>query len=180
MLPGAKIIAHPLLKNVVNVDIPVKEGDKIDLGDEVVLRVLETPGHLPLLISLYHEKEKILFAGDTLQGAEEDMNIGWFGLIRDAAAYERTLRRLADMDIEILLRAHWKKIEGQDEIKMTIQDCLEKSERIEQTLRDILQESKEKPSLDALTTEACRRMEQRPCYARGTVETYVKKIEKGC
>jgi len=179
-ISGAKIIAHPLMKNVVNIDIPAKEGDKIDLGEKVVLTVLETPGHIPESICLYHEREKTLFVGDLLQGVDEYMNAGWFGLITDAAGYEHSLRRLAAMDIKMLLPGHWKIVQSQDEVKMTLQDCLEKSDRIEQTLRDILQESKQKPSLDALTAEAVRRLETRPCFARGTVEAYMEKIEKGC
>jgi glyoxylase-like metal-dependent hydrolase (beta-lactamase superfamily II) len=43
----------------------LKENDKIELG-EISLRVIHTPGHTPGGISLYSEKDKILFSGDTL------------------------------------------------------------------------------------------------------------------
>jgi glyoxylase-like metal-dependent hydrolase (beta-lactamase superfamily II) len=43
----------------------LKEGDLIELG-QIKLKVIETPGHTPGSICLLNEKEKILFAGDTL------------------------------------------------------------------------------------------------------------------
>lgn len=46
------------------VDTAVKEGDKIDLGENS-LRVLETKGHTDCSISFYCEREKILFASES-------------------------------------------------------------------------------------------------------------------
>lgn len=43
----------------------VKEGDRIDLGQEQQLEVISTPGHAPDSISLLDEKERLLFVGDT-------------------------------------------------------------------------------------------------------------------
>ena len=44
---------------------PLDDGDEIRIG-RAVLRVLLTPGHTVGSISLYDEREKVLFAGDTL------------------------------------------------------------------------------------------------------------------
>jgi len=49
---------------VFNVDVIVKEGDKIDLGSGIVWRVCETPGHSSCHISFYNEKEEIIDIGD--------------------------------------------------------------------------------------------------------------------
>lgn len=49
----------------VKVDKGLKEGDKIDLGN-LVLEVLETPGHTEGSISLWNEEKGLLFTGDTL------------------------------------------------------------------------------------------------------------------
>jgi len=43
----------------------VKEGDRIDLGQEQELQVISTPGHAPDSISLLDEKQRLLFVGDT-------------------------------------------------------------------------------------------------------------------
>ncbi|ADL53910.1 MBL fold metallo-hydrolase [Clostridium cellulovorans] len=47
--------------------LSIKQGDLIDLGDRV-LQVIETPGHTKGSIVLLDEKEKILFAGDSIIG----------------------------------------------------------------------------------------------------------------
>lgn len=47
--------------------LPIQQGDLIDLGGRV-LQVIETPGHTKGSIVLLDEKEKILFAGDSIIG----------------------------------------------------------------------------------------------------------------
>ncbi len=49
----------------VKVDQRLKDGDKIDLGN-LILEVLETPGHTEGSISLWNEEKSLLFSGDTL------------------------------------------------------------------------------------------------------------------
>ncbi len=46
-------------------DKGLKENDEIRVG-ALSFKVLETPGHSPGGISLYLEKEKVIFTGDTL------------------------------------------------------------------------------------------------------------------
>jgi len=47
------------------VDWYMKEGDIIEVG-QLRMRVMETPGHTQGGVSLYMEKEKVVFTGDTL------------------------------------------------------------------------------------------------------------------
>lgn len=49
----------------VEADSRVDEGDTLHIGD-IEFKVLHTPGHTSGGSSLYSEKEKILFSGDTL------------------------------------------------------------------------------------------------------------------
>jgi glyoxylase-like metal-dependent hydrolase (beta-lactamase superfamily II) len=46
------------------IDEYVQEGDRIELGNNHELRVIATPGHSPDSISLFDEKQRLLFAGD--------------------------------------------------------------------------------------------------------------------
>ena len=46
-------------------DIIVKENDIFKIGD-LEFRIIETPGHTKGSISVYCEKEKVVFTGDTL------------------------------------------------------------------------------------------------------------------
>lgn len=79
---GAEIYIHPL--DALNLENPgsdglqsrvqimgikphifLKDGDKIQVGNEV-LTVIHTPGHSPGGVCYYHEKDHLLFSGDTL------------------------------------------------------------------------------------------------------------------
>ena len=80
---GAKVAMHeadvPFIKSskincarmfgsdspALKVDIVLKDGDEIDLGD-VKLRVIHTPGHTPGSICLYEPVSKAMFTGDTV------------------------------------------------------------------------------------------------------------------
>ena len=49
----------------INVDRFLKEGDKINLGDEE-FEIIDTPGHTKGGICIYSSKQNILFSGDTI------------------------------------------------------------------------------------------------------------------
>ncbi len=68
---GAKLYAHYNAKNSIKgVDIGLKAGDKIKVGNTVSLDILDTPGHTMSHISLLSSgPEKSLFCGDTLFNA---------------------------------------------------------------------------------------------------------------
>jgi glyoxylase-like metal-dependent hydrolase (beta-lactamase superfamily II) len=73
------------------------------IGDRVCgLETFPTPGHCHDHICLYDRKEKILFAGDSFMGA-------YFSAPNpdvDSRAWIDTLRRLIELDIEILIEGH--------------------------------------------------------------------------
>jgi hydroxyacylglutathione hydrolase len=55
------------IKNTLNpkIDKFLKEKDKISLG-KTIFKIIETPGHTPGSLSLYSEKEKMIFVGDLM------------------------------------------------------------------------------------------------------------------
>lgn len=60
----ARTFNSPPLK--IHPDGKLKDGDRIDLGKRMKLKVIHTPGHTPGSICLYDEEKKVLFSGDTL------------------------------------------------------------------------------------------------------------------
>lgn len=50
----------------VTIDRTVDEGNLIDLGDNLQLSVIHTPGHSKGSISLYLETDQVLFTGDVV------------------------------------------------------------------------------------------------------------------
>lgn len=57
---------YSLVGGSVKVDSTLEEGDIVDLGDRLKLRVLHTPGHSKGSISLYMEPDKVLVSGDVV------------------------------------------------------------------------------------------------------------------
>lgn len=72
--------------------IPVRDGQKIDLGDRM-LEVIEIPGHTPGSIALLDRERRVLFSGDTVQ----DGQIFLFGPMRSIPAFCHSLKRLETM-----------------------------------------------------------------------------------
>ena len=86
------------------VDRYLADGDRIDLGDGIVLRVIHIPGHTPGSCGYYWESEQILFAGDSVQGISTPG--GSLPILCDCAAYEKSLERLQALPIRTLLLSH--------------------------------------------------------------------------
>lgn len=85
----------------VEPDILLDDGDQI--GD---YWVIHTPGHSPGSICLYNPKNKIIFVGDNLRYVKGKIKSPSPRLIPDQEQYERSIEKLADLDIEIILTGH--------------------------------------------------------------------------
>lgn len=109
-----------------NVDIFLKDGDRIELGG-LTLEVVHTPGHTRGSICLYYQERKILFSGDALQGTTAFVKE--FGLVTglytDLDAYIRSIQRLLNLDIDLILPGHPDIIKNSDARK-ELENCLER------------------------------------------------------
>jgi len=84
-------------------------GRKIDGGD-IALKVIHTPGHSPGSISLYEEKSKSLFSGDTVFA---DGSTGSWDLIGgDYNQLLNSVRKLSKLDVKNLYPGHERFVEG--------------------------------------------------------------------
>ena len=93
---GARVYAHEnAMTRIPNVDVGLRTGDLIEVGSQVSLRVLHTPGHTPAHLCLLSEKsEPALFCGDTLFNASAG-NCLYGGNIDDL--YRTFVERLAKL-----------------------------------------------------------------------------------
>lgn len=57
---------HSLVEGSLQIDKLLKNGDKIDLGENLTLEVIHTPGHSKGSISLYLPSDGVLFTGDSI------------------------------------------------------------------------------------------------------------------
>lgn len=80
------------------------DGDTLDLGKGINLRVVSTPGHTPGSVCYFWEQEGLALLGDSALG--QGSRPGGFPLIFFPADYEPTIARLLEMDVAILGMGH--------------------------------------------------------------------------
>lgn len=88
------------------VDRAVGEGDRIDLGDGVVWRVYETPGHSPCHLCFFEEKEKILALGDSTGFCVPERNAIWPNYFSSLDQYCDSIRKLLMLKADIAVLSH--------------------------------------------------------------------------
>lgn len=94
-----KTLAKP-----TKVDRALKHGETLDLGRGVELEVVPTPGHSAGSVSLYWQREGIVFTGDAVPGAGGRPK--GVPLIYNLDDYDRSLARLQTLDIGVLCQSH--------------------------------------------------------------------------
>ena len=103
----AKMLGSVMSK--MPVDVKLKDGDKIMVGDES-FKVLHTPGHTPGSLCLHSETSKSLISGDTI------FSYGSFGRYDfpggDADLLRQSIERLAKLDVVNLYPGHESIVEG--------------------------------------------------------------------
>lgn len=88
----------------VGADVVLSEGDTVDLGKGIVLRVVHNPGHTPGSISYFWESEGIMLMGDGVPGMGS--RPGGYPLYFDACSYRRSLAKLSRMDFHMMCLGH--------------------------------------------------------------------------
>jgi glyoxylase-like metal-dependent hydrolase (beta-lactamase superfamily II) len=86
------------------VDRKLVDGDLVELGKGISLRVIHTPGHTRGSVCYYWESEGLVFCGDSVMGLSS--RPGGFPLIYSPADYDRTIDRLLGMEIAALGLGH--------------------------------------------------------------------------
>jgi len=103
------------------VDIKLKEGDELTIGDEKFL-VLHTPGHTPGSMCLYSKESKSLISGDTI------FPFGSFGRYDfpegDGKLLKKSIEKCANLDLKNLYPGHESIVEGDaaEHMKLTLKN----------------------------------------------------------
>ncbi len=102
-----------LVGGSVKVDCTLQDGDVLDLGEGLTLKVIHTPGHSKGSISLWLEEEKALFSADAVPIP------GDLPIYEDVLESARSIKRLRAMEgIEFLLAAWDDPREGEQAYKI--------------------------------------------------------------
>jgi len=86
------------------VDRTFKHGDELPLCGGIV--VIDTPGHTPWHVSLYHTPSRTLISGDALTAAEGVLNPPSPGATLDVPLALKSLKTLAPFDIANVIAYH--------------------------------------------------------------------------
>jgi hydroxyacylglutathione hydrolase len=146
-IPQSEAFQLQLLGREWGVDRQLEEGDEVDLGGDIRLQVLHTPGHTPGSASFYWESEGWLFSGDAISG--RGGRAPGFPLYFDATDYRETLKRVRDVPVKTLAQAHryrWsaptqEAIRTGDEVRQTLEDSQAAWQAVDDAVRAELQAS---------------------------------------
>ena len=109
---------HSLVEGPVDVDIILEEDDLVDLGENITLKVIHTPGHSKGSISLLIEGEKILITGDAVP-LKEDLPI-----YEDIEISVKSIKKLKAMKGTETLLASWDDPQNGDSVYQIMDDAL--------------------------------------------------------
>jgi len=98
------------------VDLELKDGQVIELDEGMTVEVLATPGHTRDLMSYYIPQKKVLIAGEAAGSLDSVGNI-ITQFVADYNAYLSSLKRMADLPVEILCQGHRVVFVGSDEVR---------------------------------------------------------------
>jgi glyoxylase-like metal-dependent hydrolase (beta-lactamase superfamily II) len=133
------------------VDRVLEDGDSIDLGDDIRLQVIHTPGHTAGSACFYWESAKVLFSGDAVGG--QGSRVGGYPLYSFAADYRSSLERLLDLPVDYLMQAHRYLWSGADnpavrqagDVRRTIEDSLAVWRTLDEGVRTCLADNRDMP-----------------------------------
>lgn len=92
---------HSLVEGSVKVDVVLRDGDNLDLGNDLSLEVVHTPGHSKGSVSLLLQDDRALFSGDAIPIE------GGVPIYEDVLSSIRSIRKLKGIKgLEVLL-ASW-------------------------------------------------------------------------
>ncbi len=98
------------------VDIELKDGQIIDLGEGKIIEVLATPGHTRDHLSYYLPQEKILIAPDSAGCRLSSGDLGT-EFLTDYDLYMSSLQRLSELPVEVLCQGHRYAFIGTEEVR---------------------------------------------------------------
>lgn len=97
----------------LQVDIPVDEGDVIDLGDGVSAEVMQVPGHSTCSIAAFARPDRALFASDA-GGIPNYEDIIFPSGNEDYILYQRSLEKMCKWPVEIHCAARYGAYTGEE------------------------------------------------------------------
>lgn len=118
------------------IDQVLSDGDRIDLGEDLHVEVLATPGHTWDSLSYYVPEKKILIASESA-GCQDHTGYMFTEFLVDFQAYLESIVRLSRLDVEIFCQGHGSVFIGK-EAKAFFARSLEAAQKFKQVVEECL------------------------------------------
>jgi glyoxylase-like metal-dependent hydrolase (beta-lactamase superfamily II) len=163
LLVEREAVLRRIIGRSAGVDRELVEGDVVDLGDDVRLTVLHTPGHTGGSVCFFWESERTVFSGDAVQG--HGWRAGMAPIYHDLV-YLNSLQRIEDLDAEVLCMGHtfgWTGVSNAPvrrgpEINQTLQSSRDASAAIDRAAAQALGQLGPEASFAELAEAAFREL----------------------
>jgi len=119
---------EPLAEKQISVDRTVAQGETIAVG-ALAFSVLETPGHSECSLSFYEPKQRMLIISDATGYYMPDADSWWPNYFFDYRAYLDSMKRLAELDADVLCLSHNCVICGEEHIKRYFRRAIAATEK---------------------------------------------------
>jgi len=120
------------------VDITLKDGELFGLSRDITIQVLETPGHTRDSLSYFIAQKKLLLCSEAAGIPDPSGYIVSEALV-DYDQYYESMRRLSEVEYEILCLGHRQALTGLDAknyFRKSMTDCRHFLNRVESALED--------------------------------------------
>jgi glyoxylase-like metal-dependent hydrolase (beta-lactamase superfamily II) len=102
--PAREAMLLRLLGREVGCDRELEDGDVVDLGSDVTLTVVHTPGHTPGSVCYLWEAAGILITGDSIQA--RGSRVGGMPVLEDPSTYPASLKKVESVGARSLFMGH--------------------------------------------------------------------------
>jgi len=122
-----------------DVDMEIVDKQILDLGNGSIVKVLATPGHTRDHHSYYLPDNKILIAGDSA-GCIDNSGSMVCEFLYDYKAYMTTIKKLAELHVEVLSQGHRIVLVGRDEVTAFFESSMNEAIRFKDQVYQLLAE----------------------------------------
>jgi len=122
-----------------DIDMEIADNQIMDLGNSSIIKALATPGHTSDHHSYYLPDKKILIAGDSA-GCIDSSGSMVCEFLYDYQAYIATVKKLADLHVEILCQGHRIVMVGRDEVKAFFKSSINEAISFKEEVHRLLDE----------------------------------------
>lgn len=159
----------------ISVDLSFNNGFMINLGEDIILDIIPTPGHSEGSICVYDRRNKVLFSGDSIMGR------GFFSYLSmyvTVDGYLNSLSRLNALDIRMILSSHLPVLKDKE-----ARNFLTESKSMVREIGDVIEKELSKSpnstDLQKIAREVCFRLGREfSFHSLFTIQAHLNKLNQ--